>query len=127
MDKRTNPEGQVSNRKSGGGGLGVNGEGALGGAVEGGGKFQEGASGAEKREQSHEQGGMDHVFPELFILTEKTENQENDSKVTRDQGGFMDGTGKEEGGNAQEQVREGEADGDFCHGFVTSRPKLPAK
>ena len=127
MDKRTNPEGQVSNRKNGGGGLGVDGEGALRGAVEGGRKFQEGAGGAEKREQNNKKGGVDHVFAEIFLMGEETQDQQDDPEIAGNQGSFMDSTGQEEGSHAQEEVRKGEAKGDFCHGFVTSRPKLPAK
>lgn len=70
MDKGADAEGEEGDGKNGGGGLGVDGEGTLGGAVKGGGKFKEGAGGSEESEQDHQQGGMHHVFAEVFLLAE---------------------------------------------------------
>jgi len=70
LDKGADAEGEEGDGKNGGGGLCVDGEGTLGGAVEGGGKLEEGAGGAEESEQDHQQGGMHHVFTEVFLLAE---------------------------------------------------------
>ena len=127
MDKGTDAEGNKSDRKDGGGGLGINGKGAFGSAVEGGREPQEGSGGAEKGEKDNQQGGVHHVFAEVFFLAKEAENEEDDSKVAGDQGGFMDGSGQKEGGQTKEKIRQGEKDGDFWHGFVTSRPRVLRK
>ena len=46
MDEGADAEGEVGDGKGGSEGLGVDGEGSLGGAIEGGGEFQQGAGGA---------------------------------------------------------------------------------
>ena len=115
MDKGADAEGEEGNGKNGGGGLGVDGEGALGGAVESGGKFEEGAGGAKEGEETHQQGGMHDVFAEVFLLAEEAENEKSGAQIGGDEGGFMDGSGEKKGPQAHGDIEDGEDDGDFWH------------
>jgi len=118
LDKGADAEGEEGNGKNGGSSLGVNGEGALGGAVKSGGKFEEGAGGAEESEQDDQQGGMHDVFAEVFLLAEQAKDQEDDPEVGRDESGFVDSAGQEEGSQAKGDIEGGEDEGDFGHGKI---------
>ena len=61
MDEGANAEPEVGDGKNRGDGLGVDGEGSLGGAVESGGKFEEGAGSAEEGKETHQQCGVHAV------------------------------------------------------------------
>jgi len=115
LDKGADAESEEGDRKNGGGRLGVDGEGTLGGAVEGGGKLEKGARGAEKGEESHQQGGVHHMLAEVFLLTEKSENEKDGPEIGGDEGGFMDGSGQEKGPEAHGDIEEREGDSDFWH------------
>lgn len=84
--------------------MGVNGEGALGGAIEGGRKLQEGTRGTEKGEETHEQGGVHHVFAEIFFLTKKSQNKQDNAEVGWNQRCFMNGSRKEKGPDSNGDV-----------------------
>ena len=71
MDKGADAESEEGDRKNGGGRLGVDGEGTLGRAVEGGGKPEKGAGGAKEGQQDHQQGGMHDVFAEVLLLAKQ--------------------------------------------------------
>ncbi len=71
MDKGADAKSEEGDRKNSSGRLGVDGEGALGRAVEGGGKLEKGAGGAKESEQDHQQGGMHHVFAEVLLLAKQ--------------------------------------------------------
>ena len=75
MDKRADAKGEEGDRKNGGGGLGIDGEGSLGRAGEGGGKLEKGAGSAEESKQGHQQGGMHHVFAQILLLAKQPEDQ----------------------------------------------------
>jgi len=122
LDKGADAEGEESDRKDGGGGLGVDGKGPFRSAVEGGGEPQEGSGGAQQGQQDDQQGGVHDVFAEIFPLAEEAENEEDDPEVAGDQGGFVSGPGQEKGCQTQGHIQKREDDGDFWHGFVTSRP-----
>ena len=115
MDEEADAEGEIGDGKGGGDGLGVDGEGSLGGAVEGGGEFQQGAGGAEQGKESDEQGGVHDMFAEVFLLAEEAENEEDGAQVGGDEGGFMDGSGQEKSSQAHGDIEDGEDDGDFWH------------
>ena len=95
--------------------MGVNGKGTLGRAVEGGGKFEEGAGGAKESEQDHQQGGMHHMLAEVFLLTEKSQNEKDGAEIGGDEGGFMDGSGQEKGPEAHGDVEKGKDESDLWH------------
>jgi hypothetical protein len=115
LDERADAEGEVGDGKGGSEGLGVDGEGSLGGAIEGGGEFEEGAGGAEQGEESDEEGGVHDMFAEVFFLAEEAEHEEDGAQVGGDEGGFMDGPGKKKGSQAYGDIEDGEYNGDFWH------------
>ena len=115
MDKGADAEGEEGNGKNGGGGLGVDGEGALGGAVESGGKLKEGAGGAKEGEETHQQGGVHDVFPQVFLMAEEAEDEKGGAQISGDEGGFVDGSGKEKGSQTHGDIENREDDGDFWH------------
>ncbi len=115
MDEGADAEGEVGDGKGGSEGLGVDGEGSLGGAVESGGKLKERAGGAEQGEETHQQGSMHDMFAEVFLLAEQAQHEEDGTQVGRDEGGFMDCSGEEKSSQAHDDVEDGEDDGNFWH------------
>ncbi len=111
LDKGTDAEAEVGDREHRRDGLGVNGERAFGRAVEGGGELEEGARGAEKGEESHQQGGVHHMFAKVFLLTEESKDEKDGAEISRDEGGFMDGPGQEKGPEAHGDIENGEDNG----------------
>lgn len=115
LDKGADAEAEVGNREHRSDGLGVDGERALGRAVEGGGELKEGARGSEKGKESHQQGGMHHMFAEVFLLTEKSQDEKDGAEISRDEGGFMDGSGQKKGPDTHGDIEEREDDSDLWH------------
>lgn len=115
LDKGADAEAEVGDRKPRGDGLGVDGEGAFGRTIEGGGKLEKGARGAEKGEESHQQGGVHPMFAEVFLLTEESQDEKNGAEIGGDEGGFMNSPGQEKGPEAHGDIKEREDDGDFGH------------
>ena len=127
MDEGADAEAEVGNGKNRGGGLGVDGEGSFGGALKRGGEFEEGAGGAKEGKETHQEGGVHDVFPQVFLLAEEAENEQGGAQISGDEGGFVDGSGEKKGPEAKENIRKGEANGCNRHKFVTSRPSLLGK
>ena len=115
MDEGANAEPEVGDGKNRGDGLGVDGEGSLGGAVERGGELEEGAGGAKKGEETHQQGGVHDVLAEVFLLAKEAQDQKNRAQISRDQGSFMDGACQEKGPQAHGDIENGKDYGDSWH------------
>ena len=115
MDKGADTEAEVGDGENRGDGLGVDGKGSLGGAIEGGGEFEEGACGAKEGKETHQQGGVHDVLAEVFLLAEESEDEQDGAQISRDQGGFVNSSGKGKGPQAHSDIENGEDDGDFWH------------
>ncbi len=115
MDEGADAEAEVGNGKNRGGGLGVDGEGSFGGSLKRGGEFEEGAGGAKEGKETHQEGGVHDVFPQVFLLAEEAENEKGGAQISGDEGGFVDGSGKEKGPQAHGDIENREDDGDFWH------------
>ena len=115
LDKGADAEAEVGNGEPGGDGLGVNGKRAFSRAVEGGREFEEGARGTKKGEESHQQGGVHHVFAQVFLLAKKSQNQKDGAQIGRDEGGFVDGSRQEKGPEAHGDVEKGKDESDLWH------------
>lgn len=120
MDKRADAKGEIGDRKSRGDSLGVNGRRALGRAGKGSREFGERADSSEQGQQYDDHGGMHDMLPEVFLAPQKTQEEQSASNVGGDQGGWMDGSGEEEGGQAQSNIGGGKFQSHGWHKFVTS-------
>ena len=59
---------------------------------------------------------MHDVFAEIFFFSGETEDEENKAESGRDEGGVVGGAGEDESGKTEEDVGDGEADGEVGHG-----------
>jgi len=55
------------------------------------------------------------VFAEIFFFGGETEDEEDKAESGWDQGGVVGGAGEDKAGQTQEDVGEGEADGEVGH------------
>ena len=83
--------------------------------IEDGGEATKGAGGAGESEEGDEDGGVHDMFAEIFLFGGQAEAEEDESESGGDKGGVVGGAGKEEAGQAEEDVGEGEADGEVGH------------
>jgi len=56
------------------------------------------------------------VFAEIFFFSGETEDEENKAESGRDEGGVVGGAGEDESGKTEEDVGDGEANGEVGHG-----------
>jgi len=56
------------------------------------------------------------VFAEIFFFSGETEDEEDKAESGRDEGGVVGGAGEDESGKTEEDVGDGEADGEVGHG-----------
>ena len=59
---------------------------------------------------------MHDVFAEIFFFSGETEDEENKAESGRDEGGVVGGAGEDESGKTEEDVGDGEANGEVGHG-----------
>ena len=97
MDEGADTEAEVGDGENRGDGLGVDSEGSLSSAIQGGGEFEEGAGSAEEGKETHQQGGVHEVFAEVFLLAKEAKNEQDGAQIGWDQGGFVDSSGEEKG------------------------------
>ena len=58
---------------------------------------------------------MHDVLAEAFLLAKEAKNEKDGAQVGWDQGGFVDSSGEEKGGQAHGDIENREDDGDFWH------------
>ena len=58
---------------------------------------------------------MHHMFPEVFLLAEESQDEKNAAEVGRNEGGFMDGSGQEKGPETHGDVEARKDNSDFWH------------
>ena len=120
MDKGADAKSEIGERKSRGGGLGIHGGGAFGGAGECVGKAEKRANGSKEGEKRKGHGSVHDVFAEALFSCQQTEDEQNKSDVGGDKGGFMDGAGQQESRETQNHITKGKSQSDRWHSFVTS-------
>ena len=95
--------------------MGVDGEGTLGRAVEGRRELEEGAGGAEKGEEPHQQGCVHQVFAKVIPLGEESQDQQNGAKIGWDESGFMNGPRQKKSPKADAYIKKGKNNRNFWH------------
>ena len=83
--------------------------------VKNGREASEGAGGSGKSQEGNQDGGVHDVFAEIFLFGGEAENQEHKTKAGGNQGRVVGGARQDETGQTEQDVGEGETDGEVGH------------